>query len=333
MLSTEDGRVELEWTDAAGPNGFSPDSRGVLIGRADRDERGLMVATWTLRPDAGGPPTATFRLPDRATGARWAPDGTAMTYRNLADPAWNVYRQPLDGGPRVAVTRLTKGRITDFRWSPDGSKLAARSRRAPPRTCGCWKPMAAGREGSPRLPRTGCSVSTGCPTAAPSCSPPASPRPTRCSSASSAEPYVVQGGDVAMSGDRLGRGTPGMSAGRRSTRQASAPARGAPAWRPWSWAPRRCSPRRIWPRSRRLLQPGRRPGGRRFRSRSGGSWGFRGVESEVSRRGPGCARGCRRARRTDPLGSAFEPPRAAWGPGSVCGAKGAGGTLRDGPAL
>jgi len=126
VVSTEDGRVEVELTNAMESIGFSPDSRSVLIARPDKDARGLTVGRWTTYPVAGGTPTATFQLPERAAGPRWAPDGRAVTYRNLADPAWNVYRLPLDGGPPAPVTRFTEGRITDYRWAPDGSKLAAR---------------------------------------------------------------------------------------------------------------------------------------------------------------------------------------------------------------
>jgi Tol biopolymer transport system component/tRNA A-37 threonylcarbamoyl transferase component Bud32 len=120
LISTEDGRVGAEWSEAAGTLGFSPDSRSVLLGRLERDERGLSYGTWLVQPVAGGPPTASIRLPDRA------PDGRAVTFRNLADPAWNVYRLAFDGTPPSAVTRLAEGRITDFRWSPDGTQLAAR---------------------------------------------------------------------------------------------------------------------------------------------------------------------------------------------------------------
>ncbi len=46
-----------------------------------------------------------------------------MTFRDLSDPAWNVFRQGAGGKP-APVTRFTEGRITAHQWSPDGSRLA-----------------------------------------------------------------------------------------------------------------------------------------------------------------------------------------------------------------
>jgi len=64
--------------------------------------------------------------PSKSATERWAPDGRAVTFRNRANAAWNVYRCPFDGGPPTAVTRFTQGRVTDHLWSPDGRKLAVR---------------------------------------------------------------------------------------------------------------------------------------------------------------------------------------------------------------
>jgi Tol biopolymer transport system component len=47
-----------------------------------------------------------------------------MTFRNQADPAWNVYLQDAEGGEPVPVTRFTEGRVTGYSWSPDGTRLA-----------------------------------------------------------------------------------------------------------------------------------------------------------------------------------------------------------------
>jgi eukaryotic-like serine/threonine-protein kinase len=124
VMSTEDGRVVQEKSEVLGLIGISPDSRSVLFGMVEKDAHGLINALWTVYPIEGGAPTATFHLPGKATGARWTPDSRAVTFRNLADPAWNVYRQAFDGSTPVPVTRFTRGHLTDFRWSPDGRKLA-----------------------------------------------------------------------------------------------------------------------------------------------------------------------------------------------------------------
>ena len=124
VMSTEDGKVLLEKSGVFGVLGFSPDSRSVLLGSPEKNAQGLVETVWRVFPIAGGEPTATFRFPKQSSGPAWAPDGRAVNYRNLADPAWNVYRLPLDGGAPVVVTRFTSGRVTGFDWSPDGKKLA-----------------------------------------------------------------------------------------------------------------------------------------------------------------------------------------------------------------
>jgi serine/threonine protein kinase/Tol biopolymer transport system component len=126
VVSTEDGRVLRSDSTANGTGGFSPDGRSVLLGRSVADARGLSTTVWDVLPVAGGPATATVRVPPGATQLRWAPDSRALTYRDRADPAWNVFRGPTDGGKPQAVTHFTDGRVTDYSWSPDGSKLAVR---------------------------------------------------------------------------------------------------------------------------------------------------------------------------------------------------------------
>jgi Tol biopolymer transport system component len=104
--------------------GFSPDSSQFLVGYQEPDAQGLTRTVWKAVPVAGGPATATFRLRATALEPAWAPDGKGMTYRDRADPAWNVFRQDATGGAPVPVTRFTEGRTTGYEWSPDGSRLA-----------------------------------------------------------------------------------------------------------------------------------------------------------------------------------------------------------------
>jgi Tol biopolymer transport system component len=126
VVSTDDGRVLRSDSTANGGVGFSPDGRSVLLGRSVADPRGLSTTVWDVLPVAGGPATATVRVPPGATQVRWAPDNRGLTYRDRADPAWNVFREPTDGGKPQGVTHFTDGRVTDYSWSPDGSKLAIR---------------------------------------------------------------------------------------------------------------------------------------------------------------------------------------------------------------
>lgn len=47
-----------------------------------------------------------------------------MTFRDTADPAWNVYRQDGEKARPAQVTRFREGRVVDYAWSRDGAKLA-----------------------------------------------------------------------------------------------------------------------------------------------------------------------------------------------------------------
>jgi Tol biopolymer transport system component len=125
LLTLESGQSSTLATNVTGGHaGFSPDSSRLLVGRSELDAAGLQRTVWQAIPVGGGPESATFRLPNTAIDPAWAPDGQAMTFRNRADPAWNVYRQDASGKEPTPVTRFTDGRITSYLWSRDGSRLA-----------------------------------------------------------------------------------------------------------------------------------------------------------------------------------------------------------------
>jgi Tol biopolymer transport system component len=124
VLSVESGTVTTIASDGVGVAGFSPDSASLLVARQEADAQGLERTVWRAVPVSGGPETATFRLPGPAVGPAWGPDGRSVTFRNQADPAWNVYVQDDEGREPVPLTRFTEGRITGYSWSPDGSRLA-----------------------------------------------------------------------------------------------------------------------------------------------------------------------------------------------------------------
>ncbi len=124
IVSTTDGRVLREVTEFAGGGLFSPDGKSLGVLRATRDAGGLTEFAAEALPVEGGAPTASVPLPATTVAGEWAPDGSALTVQDRADPNWNVFRQPLDGGPRTRITRVTAGRVLQFRWSPDGRRLA-----------------------------------------------------------------------------------------------------------------------------------------------------------------------------------------------------------------
>jgi Tol biopolymer transport system component len=123
----QDGRVVLSVPDASGqPLGIAPDSKSVIIGKAEKGQDGLSKQVWRVFALAGGAVTTTFALPSQAFNLRWAPDSRGVTFLNGADPVRNVYRQALAGGEPQQVTRFAEGRLTSHGWSPDGRRLAVR---------------------------------------------------------------------------------------------------------------------------------------------------------------------------------------------------------------
>ena len=123
LLTIADGSVAVLASGVTVNLGFSPDSIRLMLGQPETDEQGLTRIAWKAFPVAGGEPSATIRLPSQAIDPAWTPDGRELSFRNRADPFWNVYRQGEDGKP-VQVTRFTEGRLTSHSWSPDGKRLA-----------------------------------------------------------------------------------------------------------------------------------------------------------------------------------------------------------------
>ncbi len=123
LLTVADAQVSVLASGVSGMVGFSPDATRLMLGEPEKDEKGLTRFAWKAFPVAGGPPDLTLRLPGQAIDLAWTPDGRGLSFRNRADPNWNVYRQGADGKP-VQVTRFTEGRLTSHSWSPDGKRLA-----------------------------------------------------------------------------------------------------------------------------------------------------------------------------------------------------------------
>jgi Tol biopolymer transport system component len=124
LLTLENGESKTLATNVTGGlAGFSPDSSRLMVGRSELDSAGLQRTVWQAIPVGGGPETATFRLPNTAMEPQWSPDGEAITFRDRADAAWNVFRQDSSGKQPAPVTHFTDGRVTSYLWSHDGSRL------------------------------------------------------------------------------------------------------------------------------------------------------------------------------------------------------------------
>jgi serine/threonine protein kinase len=84
---------------------------------------GGMGEVYLAEDRTGGPRARPCAFQARPSTPPGTPDGRGLSFRNRADPKWNVYRQGEDGKP-VQVTRFGEGRLTSHSWSPDGKRLA-----------------------------------------------------------------------------------------------------------------------------------------------------------------------------------------------------------------
>jgi Tol biopolymer transport system component len=64
------------------------------------------------------PPTVLWRF------VRWSPNSESIAYANRADSVWDIWLQPLRGGPPKQLTKFKAERIYPFDWSRDGRTLA-----------------------------------------------------------------------------------------------------------------------------------------------------------------------------------------------------------------
>jgi Tol biopolymer transport system component len=123
LLSVADGRVSTIAENINSFAGFSPDSKWLMLGQPEQDAAGLTRAVLRAFPVDGGASGPPLRLTSQAIDPAWTPDGRGLSFRNRADPAWNVYRQEQAGEP-VQITRFREGRLTSHSWSRDGKRLA-----------------------------------------------------------------------------------------------------------------------------------------------------------------------------------------------------------------
>lgn len=106
-----------EWTESpvVSPDGKMVAFIGDGIGIISIDG-GEIVKTFKVKPEV---PESTGK-----PALRWTPDGRAIYYVELNNGVSNIWRQPIDGGPPVQITRFETGRIFNFVYSRDGKQLA-----------------------------------------------------------------------------------------------------------------------------------------------------------------------------------------------------------------
>jgi Tol biopolymer transport system component len=106
---------------------FAISRDGKWIACTEREDPNQPVKLIVL-PMQGGPPSKTFDAPPGLDfrAFDWTPDGRSINFSAIQRGqrgAYNVWTQPLTGGPPRQLTSLETGRILSVAWSPDGKDL------------------------------------------------------------------------------------------------------------------------------------------------------------------------------------------------------------------
>jgi serine/threonine protein kinase/WD40 repeat protein len=99
----------------------SPDGKFIACGYWDEQLSSRQVIA--IIPIEGGDPIKTFDI----TGVplvRWSPDGRALTYVQAVNGSFNIWSQPVAGGPARQLTDFKSERVFQFAWSRDGKQIA-----------------------------------------------------------------------------------------------------------------------------------------------------------------------------------------------------------------
>ena len=103
---------------------ISPD--GSRVAYFYRDESTKNRYRIAVIPFQGGAPERTFDVNqglDLTPYVRWSSDGQSLTYAAARNGFYNIWTQPLSGGPAKQLTDFkTEGRLL-FDWSRDGKQL------------------------------------------------------------------------------------------------------------------------------------------------------------------------------------------------------------------
>jgi Tol biopolymer transport system component len=106
------------------PEGFhepapSPDGRMISGHYQDREQRGERMVVITA-----GKPDGIAKLPSVPVPAMWMPDSRSLLFVQTRRGVSNLWRQPIDGGAAVQVTKFTNERIFRHALSRDRSRWA-----------------------------------------------------------------------------------------------------------------------------------------------------------------------------------------------------------------
>jgi DNA-binding winged helix-turn-helix (wHTH) protein/dipeptidyl aminopeptidase/acylaminoacyl peptidase len=134
FIATLDGAVTAPTEPEAAPAGSSGRRRlwlGAGIAVAVVVVGLVAAAFWQVRPVASVPAVSSAarneRLLTRGDGLRTSPawsshDGQMIAYASAAEGTWDIWIQPVAGGPARQVTKLPGAELNPS-WSPDGATI------------------------------------------------------------------------------------------------------------------------------------------------------------------------------------------------------------------
>ena len=118
-----EGGVPVQIIDTTSFNPVvSPDGKSIVYAYVDGSHGRLAIC-----PFEGGQPTKTFDVPRNtvAKSLQWSSDGTALMYSYQRGGVFNIWSQPIVGGPPKQVTHFISDRGPSWcGWSADYKQLA-----------------------------------------------------------------------------------------------------------------------------------------------------------------------------------------------------------------
>jgi serine/threonine protein kinase/Tol biopolymer transport system component len=127
MKVASEGGPAVQLTDYnSGWPSVSPDGKWIACWYFPGENPPFSLA---IVPFAGGQPTKVFPRPATAKNESllWTPDGRAISFLNIVSGVWNIWEQPVAGGPPKPVTHFTSDSVYYFAWSRDGPLALSRS--------------------------------------------------------------------------------------------------------------------------------------------------------------------------------------------------------------
>jgi Tol biopolymer transport system component len=106
------------------PIGFSPDGSRLAYLAVRPAANGRPDFVVVVLPAAGGAPLAEIPMPPvDLESFHWAPEGDGFTFRRKEGGHYNVFRQPLGGGPPTRISDFDSFEMGDYVISADGKTL------------------------------------------------------------------------------------------------------------------------------------------------------------------------------------------------------------------